>query len=350
MDKTLTISLHNESGQYILQLTGRLDTLGARKLDETIRQLPQQSPLLLVLDMEHVSFLSSAGIRILIKYYKQCRETQGDLTLIQVPRQAEGVLKMVGLEQLVLGPEKPGSNPVYESELQNQRFRCRQLHQETARLICREQPAGEPPLLHPYDLLIGRDRRQEEFIALGNTLIAGQITGSPDFLYTLGVHGLPTHQLQFETENNRTTGFSVFIASLFQLCEAECAGIVILTRSCGLTGITVQDGLPQFTARPDYTGYATVIAGLAHRKNDPVLSAYTRPLNTSGSLSGHFHAAVYPHPPRFGQETGLPEALQSFTGNTQPLKIFHLLDDNRPLTGNGENRISQGQAWVIKNK
>lgn len=350
MDKTLTIDLQQEEEQYVLYLTGRLDTLGARELDEAIRRLPEQSPLLLTLDMEQVSFLSSAGIRILIKYYKQCRENQGDFTLSRVPSQAAGVLKMVGLEQLILNGDKPATGTFQECERKNLTFRYQKLHREMAQLICCDRPSDTPLSLHPYDFLIGRSREQKEFIALGPTVASEQASDPLVPLYTLGVHGLPSHYLSFEAKENRTVGFSELLTHLLQLCEAECAGIILLTKSQGITGITFQNAQPQFTRLPVYPDHAVLIAGIACLKSDSALDAYTRPLSTFGTLSGHFHATVYSTPPHFGEETDFSKALQNFTGNARILKTFHLLNDNRPFTGNGENRFSKGHAWIIKNK
>lgn len=102
MDKILNITLQQQEEQLILHLDGRLDTLGARKLDETLLQLGQSRTRHLILNMKDIAFLSSAGIRILIKYYKQNQTNKGDFSLSNVQPQAEGVLKMVGLEQLIL--------------------------------------------------------------------------------------------------------------------------------------------------------------------------------------------------------------------------------------------------------
>lgn len=350
MDKTLMIDLQHEGEQHILHLTGRIDTLGARELDEFIRQLPQQPQLMLILDLGQVSFLSSAGIRILIKYYKQCRETKGDFTLLHVPPQATGVLKMVGLEQLILNGDQEAENSILEYEYQNLRFRYHILHRETARLICSQQPADGPFALHPYDLLIGKSQKHEEFIAVNNTLLSEETPGPFVPLYYLGMHGLPSHYIEFETKENQSTAFSELITHLLQLCEAECAGIILFTQSTGITGITLQSEQPQLTRYPAYSGYATLIAGIAHLNNDPLLNSYTRTLGIPDSLSGHFHATVYSGQPAFSKETDFPKAFQQFTENLRTVKTFHLINDNRIPTGNGENRFSRGCAWILKNK
>jgi anti-anti-sigma factor len=49
-----------------LTLTGELDSLSARVFQKEIEKVALQSPTALVLDLEHLSFMSSAGLRVLI--------------------------------------------------------------------------------------------------------------------------------------------------------------------------------------------------------------------------------------------------------------------------------------------
>lgn len=49
-----------------LTLTGELDSLSARAFQKEIEKVALESPTALVLDLEHLSFMSSAGLRVLI--------------------------------------------------------------------------------------------------------------------------------------------------------------------------------------------------------------------------------------------------------------------------------------------
>lgn len=152
MEQSLTIHSEPQERGYILSLSGRLDTLGARELDETIGKLPEQPNLHLLLDMKNVTFLSSAGIRILIKSYKQCHNNGGECILAHVPAQAAGVLKMVGLKQLITGTEQQPTITQQEREQANILFQWQSLHQETGNFIRYEAENNKAPTFGPYDL------------------------------------------------------------------------------------------------------------------------------------------------------------------------------------------------------
>jgi anti-anti-sigma factor len=49
-----------------ITLAGELDSLSARVFQKEIEKVALQSPTELVLDMEHLAFMSSAGLRVLI--------------------------------------------------------------------------------------------------------------------------------------------------------------------------------------------------------------------------------------------------------------------------------------------
>jgi anti-sigma B factor antagonist len=70
IDKTI------ENGIAILALEGRLDTLTAPELDQAIRALPEETEGL-VLDMENLEYISSAGLRVLLTGHKKMAGKQG---------------------------------------------------------------------------------------------------------------------------------------------------------------------------------------------------------------------------------------------------------------------------------
>lgn len=177
MDKTLTIDIRHQDEMAALSLRGRLDTLGGRKLEETLSAEFTPECRQVFLDMKEVVFLSSAGIRILIKYYKLCNEVSGELILQNVPQQAADVLKMVGLEKLMLEGNKPSKKPEKQTAVYDHiRLEWWKLHNESAAAIIYKK-SDEQLLLSPgaYETLIGRavtepSGQQTEFLSIGTHL------------------------------------------------------------------------------------------------------------------------------------------------------------------------------------
>ena len=66
----MTINIERELGLVTLKITGRLDTTTSPNLDSVINELPEDTKEL-VFDMSGVEYISSAGIRVLLRAYKK---------------------------------------------------------------------------------------------------------------------------------------------------------------------------------------------------------------------------------------------------------------------------------------
>ena len=66
----MTINIERELGLVTLKITGRLDTTTSPNLDSVINELPEDTKEL-VFDMSGVEYISSSGIRVLLRAYKK---------------------------------------------------------------------------------------------------------------------------------------------------------------------------------------------------------------------------------------------------------------------------------------
>lgn len=86
----------------ILRLNGRLDGASSGALQQRIDQaLAEQKVRQIVLDMQQVHYLSSAGIRVLVSAVKSLRPLGGDLVLAGVQGYTDEVLKLAGFDKLL---------------------------------------------------------------------------------------------------------------------------------------------------------------------------------------------------------------------------------------------------------
>lgn len=80
--KMMVIEHKRENNKLIVALEGRLDTTTSPQLEDFLKeQLGGETEL--VFDMEQLEYLSSAGLRVLLKTQKQMN-TQGDMTICNV--------------------------------------------------------------------------------------------------------------------------------------------------------------------------------------------------------------------------------------------------------------------------
>lgn len=83
----------------VLALSGRLDTATAPELEAEITALLSTENEL-TLDMENLAYISSAGLRVLLKTYKAL-EGKGGFRLTNVPESVNEVLDITGFSDFL---------------------------------------------------------------------------------------------------------------------------------------------------------------------------------------------------------------------------------------------------------
>ncbi len=87
----------DEAGATILELDGRLDGTAAEPLHKTLLDLIAEAPPRLVLDLGSLSYVSSAGLRVLLLAAKQARSSNIKLVLCALRPNIEEVFEISGL-------------------------------------------------------------------------------------------------------------------------------------------------------------------------------------------------------------------------------------------------------------
>ena len=96
----MTINIERELGLVTLKITGRLDTTKSPNLDSVINELPEDTKEL-VFDMSGVEYISSAGIRVLLRAYKKMNTNQGKTRIENVNDIVREVFEMTGLSEMI---------------------------------------------------------------------------------------------------------------------------------------------------------------------------------------------------------------------------------------------------------
>ena len=96
----MTINIERELGLITLRITGRLDTTTSPNLDSVINELPEDTKEL-AFDMSGVEYISSAGIRVLLRAYKKMNFNQGKTRIENVNDIVREVFEMTGLLQML---------------------------------------------------------------------------------------------------------------------------------------------------------------------------------------------------------------------------------------------------------
>ena len=85
----------------LIKIEGRVDSNTASQLGEAVDGIIKEGRYKIVLDLEKVDFMSSAGLRILINAQKACkRYNRGEVVLASIPQNIYSALDLAGFTTL----------------------------------------------------------------------------------------------------------------------------------------------------------------------------------------------------------------------------------------------------------
>jgi anti-anti-sigma factor len=99
MDNLLIVT-DNTRNVAIMNVKGRVDSNTAPELDSALENLLSNNRNKIVLNLQAVEYLSSAGLRALVKALKDAQKSGGDLRLASVSEPIEVILRTVGMMQM----------------------------------------------------------------------------------------------------------------------------------------------------------------------------------------------------------------------------------------------------------
>jgi anti-anti-sigma factor len=384
-----------------LTIEGRLDSYWAEHLDRGLAETVQDGHDRLRLDLSRVTFLSSAGIGVLMKYFKQLREIDGELVVCSPSLPVQAVLDMTRLAALLVeAPDRTAARVA--SRVEGARMERDGMRLELFDLadgaVLRGGPLGgvnaaapspaavdrSTPLRCPdslYAIGVGalgasfndcRDRFGE-FLAVGGAAayLPGDGTHVPDYLVAAGAEapelqvlngiagrGAFARQLRFDPIEERALGLADLAAWCLELSDSNVAGLVTVAEAAGLVGAALRRSPASradngdwfaypavrnhlsFTAEHAFVRTTVVAAGFVARDPLPEL----RPLGGKRDLYGHFHAAAFTFAPLKKGRLALKALVAHVFEHQSLLGVLHLLHDDRPA-GAGESALIRGACW-----
>jgi len=97
---TFSMQQEHKGDVTILAISGRVDSATAKTMDaELTKLIPSDKKI--VLDLKDVEFISSAGVRAIVKALKTAKKSRGGLKLASIPGHINEVLQMLGMMELM---------------------------------------------------------------------------------------------------------------------------------------------------------------------------------------------------------------------------------------------------------
>jgi anti-sigma B factor antagonist len=97
----LTIETQLNGSWTVLQVAGELDLHTSPALRDRISELLDAGTGRLAIDLEHVGFMDSSSVGILVAALKRIGEKDGDLALVGVSGSPLKVLSLTGIDRLM---------------------------------------------------------------------------------------------------------------------------------------------------------------------------------------------------------------------------------------------------------
>lgn len=404
MLEKLEIERSTVPGGVVLTLSGRIDSYWSNQLNTVLTEEIHSGQYHITLNLAAIRFISSAGVRVLLQFYKELASLNGSLTIEKPSPSVVSVLEMVGLAQMLAAPRKAEAEVARERE--PQRFGNVICSLRTVGQTCLKVTLlGDPTRLAAADYTerdctvqrfpgsrvgiglgaIGQgfadcQNRFGEFIAVAGAAayLPTDGTNRPDYVLESGslvpelsvVYGLSweggfAQLMKFEAADGAAgVTFSELMEATSQAAAADPLGIVMLAEASGVVGAALAKspltlgpgsspfGFPavrdcmNFTTERAFSRSLVLAVGIISRQPSPPLVRLTRRLSRNGQLHGHFHAAVFPHRPLKKGLDQLGEIVKILFEAEQIQTVLHLLNDDRDLIGVGESEFSRGTCWI----
>jgi anti-anti-sigma factor len=386
-----------------LVLQGRLDAHWADHVTRNLEEVIRGGADRIQLNMEGVTYISSIGIRVMLRIYKQLKGIQGVFRVSKASAPVKQILQLTNLGHwLVVTETATAATTVADTGT------VREYGPVAFKLFSPEvvTPVSAQVVGNPQSLaseITAGDVRSVRFPAdtlavglgaFGQTLeecqgrfgeflsVAGASAYQPtdgtnkadylvaegDFVpdvqvvYSLTCKGELGYMARFEA---RTPELRVGLADLAQaaldITGAATVALVIVAESAGLMGAALRRSpaatrtgslfaYPEvrnwlsFSSERSFHRSSALVVGMASRSATGTLAPLLRPLMGTGAV-GHFHAAAFSYRPLKRGQIPLDATVKSLFDSEDLQGILHLIGDDRKLLGAGQSEFVRGACW-----
>jgi anti-anti-sigma factor len=402
----MEIVRREQEGFLEVEFAGRLDGYWAEHLATSVGEAMHEGRHAVRVNLAKASYISSAGIGVLVKLYQQFTAVNGSFAVTEPSAPVKKVLELVGVSDILRGGRAPAATAtaaapaaepaVERREIGGAAFEIHRLR-DSAELIC--HVSGDPSALARAaftqcealpitdnriaiglgafgdDFEQGHDRFGE-FLGVGGAAACQPTDGTnvPDFMSSsgsfvpkvatlYGVHcdGAYAKLVRFEGAAGSPVAFSSLVDACLDASATQTAGFVIVAESAGLMGATLKrppvkgGGVFQFPEIRKWINFSpercharalVVIVGVASASPPGALSPFVRPLAKRTKTVGHFHAAAFGYRPLQKGKLDLRNTVRGVFEAGGLASVLHLLADDREIAGGGESELLRGACWV----
>jgi anti-anti-sigma factor len=391
-----------------VKVTGRLDNYWTEHLRGNLEEVIRGGAHGIRLNLSEISFLSSAGVGLLVKFHSQLKGIGGSFIVTSPSERVKQVLDLCHLSTILLAQTTPAAPPAPKTEV-----RC--LSSLAGSFEVMECPPGkaliyerigDPGLLKgcrfgPTDCQTiafpaatfgfglgafgngfeDAQTRFGEFLAVGGSaaylptdgtnvpdfmVSSGKLVPEMNILYGLRCEGGFTHLMRFETASAEgPISLAELVRIALEISGAPVAGMVMVVESAGLVGAALRRSPAAATGVADapfkypevrswlsfsterlYSRSLALISGVAASAECAPLAPLLRPLGTEAWPMGHFHAAAFSYRPLQKGSIDLKTTVTTLFETETLQGVLHLLTDDREAAGPQQSEFVRGACWI----
>lgn len=401
----MEITKQQDADTMDVQVRGRLDAAWADHLSTELSDLVRAGSHRIRLDLSELDYVSSAGIRVLIKWRNRLAELGGAFVVANPSKPVLDLLKMTHLDKVLMTEQvapTPREAPKEAQQVETDvaRFEIHELERDAA-LEC--EVLGEPELLPGATYGEGQSAKTEfpaasfglgigafgsdfgdcrsrfgEFLAVAGAAAYMPTDGTtvPDFMVATGtlipdlqvLSGLRctghfSHLVRFDSvQPDGAVGVSHLAEQALEVVGNGASGLVILAETSGLVGASLRRPptapVPEtifshpdvrkwlsFTSERAFADSLCLAAGVVARDDASSLTPLLRPLSAQTAVLAHLHALAMSYCHVQQGKIDLHKTVSSLFETEALRGLLHLLTDDRPIVGVGESEFARGAMW-----
>jgi anti-anti-sigma factor len=387
-----------------VRVKGRLDNYWGEHLQRNLEQLIRGGAHHLRLNFSGVSYLSSAGVGLLVRFNRQLKAIGGSFVIVAPSDHVKLVIDLCHLSPILFAHQPvapPAARPAEPHRFTSPTAAFEVIEHPAARpLAC--EPIGEPSLLNgrgygpedcsaiqfpasTFGIGIGafgngfEDTRARfgEFLAVAGSAayLPTDGTNVPDYivssgalvpelntLYGLRCEGDFSQLLRFEASASaNAVSLTDLLRTGFEVTKSSVVGLVMVAESGGLVGAALRRSptaegasfkYPEirswlsFSAERLYARSLALVTGIASASASGRLDSFLRPVGAGTDFLGHFHAAAFSYHPLPKGEIALKSTVTSLFETEHLQGVLHLLTDDRQAAGPQQSEFVRGACWI----
>jgi len=396
-----------EAGDYLeMTVAGRLDAAWADHLARALEEAVRGGAHRIRLDMGAVSYVSSVGLRVLLRFFKQLQRIQGSFAVVNPSEAVRNVLELAGLGALLAGGAAGGAPPTALAAARTVEHAGARVdvYDVAPAATLRGRVVGDPAPLATVDFTASQCRRVAcpptifglglgafgegfddcrgrfgEFLCAGGAAVylptdggnvpdymvaAGALVPQVSALYALLCEGGCRWVARFDGPDGGALPLTAVAEVSLDIAAADTVGLVMVAESAGLIGAALRrspahaDGQSSPFAHPairEWLSYTperaygrslALVVGVATRTPQGALEPLVRPLAAASALAGHFHAAAFTYRPLQKGPIEVQPTVSALFDGEHLEGVLHLVNDDRPIVGAGQSEFLRGACWI----